>query len=221
MKELSIFIYESGDFREALDVSMKKNNSNEVGFFWNLNNLEEVFVIKGSQKSITMSDTIVRNWIKTAPKYSIVVMHNHPRNGLFSGADLKSFVDYVSIYAMTAVCNDGTIYTIYKTSEFDPIALMVYYNIGIQKGGNSMANSFLPLGYQPQSEEEMKMTEEKEKLYEYYGIHYGVIDGSKEDENNIEKEKDRTTAQILIMQGKTIPSDLEERLLQYKENEGK
>ena len=43
----------------------------------------------------------------------------------------------------------------------------------------SMANSFLPLGYQPQSEEEIKMTE----------------------------EKDRTTAQILIMQGKTIPSD--------------
>ena len=48
-----------------------------------------------------------------------------------------------------------------------------------------------------------------------------MIDGSKEDENNLEKEKDRTTAQILIMQGKTIPSDLEERLLQYKENEGK
>ena len=121
--------------KELLDVSMKKNNSNEVGFFWNLNNLDEVFVIKGSQKSITLSDTIVCNWIKTAPKYSIVVMHNHPRNGLFSGADLKSFVDYVSIYAMTAVCNDGTIYTIYKTSEFDPIALMVYYNNGIQKGG--------------------------------------------------------------------------------------
>ena len=79
--------------KELLDVSMKKNNSNEVGFFWNLNNLDEVFVIKGSQKSITLSDTIVHNWIKTAPKYSIVVMHNHPRNGLFSGADLKSFVD--------------------------------------------------------------------------------------------------------------------------------
>ena len=65
----------------------------------------------------------------------MVVMHNHPRNGLFSGADLKSFVDYVSIYAMTAVCNDGTIYTIHKTRDFDPIALMTYYNIGIQKGG--------------------------------------------------------------------------------------
>lgn len=79
-----------------------------------------------------------------------------------------------------------------------------------------MANSFLPLGYQPQSEEEIKMTEEKEKLYEYYGIPYGVIDGSEED-NDIEIEKDRTTAQILIMQGKPIPADLEKRLLEYKE----
>lgn len=77
-----------------------------------------------------------------------------------------------------------------------------------------MANSFLPLGYQPQSEEEIKMTEEKEKLYEYYGIPYGVIDGSEKD-NDI--EKDRTAAQILIMQGKPIPADLEKRLLEYKE----
>lgn len=80
-----------------------------------------------------------------------------------------------------------------------------------------MANSFLPLGYQPQSEEEIKMTEEKEKLYEYYGIPYGVIDGSEKDNKDIEVEKDRTTAQILIMQGKEIPADLEQRLLQYKE----
>ena len=77
----------------------------------------------------------MRNWIKTAPKYSIVVMHNHPRNGMFSGADLKSFVDYASIYAMTAVCNDGTIYSIHKTETFDPIALMVYYNDGIKNTG--------------------------------------------------------------------------------------
>ena len=82
-----------------------------------------------------------------------------------------------------------------------------------------MANSFLPLGYQPQSEEEVKMTEEKEKLYEYYGIPYGVIDGLEKEEKELEIEKDRTTAQILIMQGKEIPEDLGKRLLQYKEND--
>lgn len=121
--------------KDLLNIAMKKNNSNEVGFFWNLNDLDEVFVVKGTQKSISLSDAMLRNWIKIAPKNSIVVMHNHPRNGMFSGTDLKSFADYVSIYAMTAICNDGTIYSIHKTETFDPIALMVYYNIGIQKGG--------------------------------------------------------------------------------------
>lgn len=82
-KEMDLKLYNF--HKELLNISMKKNNCNEVG--------------------------------------------------LFSGADLKSFVDYVSIYAMTAVCNDGTIYTINKTSEFDPIALMMYYNSGIEKGG--------------------------------------------------------------------------------------
>ena len=72
--------------------------------------------------------------MKTASLYSIVIMHNHPRNGMFSGADLKSFADYASIYAMTAVCNDGTIYMIHKTSAFNPIALMLYYSEGIEKG---------------------------------------------------------------------------------------
>lgn len=84
-----------------------------------------------------------------------------------------------------------------------------------------MSNSFLPLGYQPQSEEEIRMTEEKEKLYEYYGIPYGVIDGTDNPNKEIEIEKDRTTAQILIMQGKEIPKELEQRLLQYKEEEKK
>ena len=90
-----------------------------------------------------------------------------------------------------------------------------------KKEGLSMANSFLPLGYQPQSEEEIKMTETKEKLYEYYGIPYGVIDGAEKEDKDIEIERDRTEAQILIMQGKPIPADLEKRLLQYKENEKK
>lgn len=132
-KEMNEKLYQH--HKRLLNISMKKNSSHEVGFFWNLNNLEEMFIIKGNQKSISLSDDILRNWIKTAPKYSIVVMHNHPRNGLFSGADLKSFVDYVSIYAMTAVCNDGTIYSITKTAEFDPIALMMYYNRGLEMGG--------------------------------------------------------------------------------------
>ena len=121
--------------QELLRLSMKKNHSYEVGLFWNLINWDEVYKINGTENGVALSDNDdIRRWIKTAPMNSVVVMHNHPRNGLFSGADLKSFSTYQSIYAMTAVCNDGTIYMMKKTEKFDPVALMMYYSIGIKEG---------------------------------------------------------------------------------------
>ena len=86
------------------------------------------------------------------------------------------------------------------------------------EGGKNMKKSFLPLGYVPQTEEQIAETERRENLYDYYGIPYGIFDGD-EKEDSTEIEKDRTEAQILIMQGKEIPKDLEERLLRYKEKD--
>lgn len=86
------------------------------------------------------------------------------------------------------------------------------------EGGKNMKKSFLPLGYVPQTEEQITETERRENLYDYYGIPYGIFDGDEKDDS-IEIEKDRTEAQILIMQGKEIPKDLEERLLRYKEQD--
>ena len=121
--------------QDLLTISMKKNKSCEVGFFWNLMEPDTVYKLRGDETCISLSSNKeIRNWIKTAPVNSIVVMHNHPRNGLFSGADLKSFATYNSIYAMTAVCNDGTIYMMKKTEKFDPFALMMYYSNGITEG---------------------------------------------------------------------------------------
>ena len=79
-----------------------------------------------------------------------------------------------------------------------------------------MKNSFLPLGYKEQTKEQILITENREKLYEYYGIPYGIFDNSSENIKDIKIEQDRTTAQILIMRGEKIPQDLEERLLMYK-----
>ncbi len=90
--------------QDLLWKSKTKNKHREVGFFWNLSNLDDVKVIYGKE------------------------------NGLFSGRDIESFADFMSIYAMTAVCNDGTIYTMVKLSEFDPILLKKVYNEGIGKG---------------------------------------------------------------------------------------
>ncbi len=82
-----------------------------------------------------------------------------------------------------------------------------------------MRDSFLPLGYKEQTKEQILVTENREKLYEYYGIPYGIFDNSDKNKKDIKIEKDRTTAQILIMKGEKIPQDLEERLLMYKKKD--
>lgn len=69
--------------------------------------------------------------VKNTNNYdSIVIMHNHPRNGLFSSADIQSFIDFDSVYLMTAVCNDGTIYMVRKEKNFNPLLMQKYYNEG-------------------------------------------------------------------------------------------
>ena len=82
-----------------------------------------------------------------------------------------------------------------------------------------MKSSFLPLGYKEQTQEQILITENREKLYEYYGIPYGIFDNSDKNKKDIKIEKDRTIAQILIMRGEKIPQDLEKRLLMYKKRD--
>lgn len=49
---------------------------------------------------------------------------------------------------------------------------------------------------------------------------YGIIDSEHEGEQYLsKKDKARETARIFIMQHKEMPSDLKERLLQYKKQE--
>lgn len=55
---------------------------------------------------------------------------------------------------------------------------------------------------------------ERIRRFEYYGIEYNNLDGGELAESK--KEKDRDEARILILMGKEIPKDLEERLLRYK-----
>jgi hypothetical protein len=68
---------------------------------------------------------------------SLVFMHNHPRNGMFSTSDLSTFISRPSLYGMTAVCNDGTIHTMFKTDEFNLIKFREIYNANIGIGSYS------------------------------------------------------------------------------------
>lgn len=80
---------------------------------------------------------------------------------------------------------------------------------------------YLPFGYIPQTEEQLKEQDRKFRLYEMYGIPYGMLDSSKsyELEDSIVVTEDRAKARLLIMQGLEIPEELKNRLLKYKQQE--
>ena len=82
-------------------------------------------------------------------------------------------------------------------------------------------NQYYPFGKQIiPTQEQVEAQQLKFKKYDYYGIPYGYFDTSKEGEGNTsKKERDRENARLLIMSGKSIPKDLETRLLQYKQQE--
>ena len=120
--------------KELLRISMNKNSNKEVGLFWNLNDVyKEPLKIIGKIDGFNISSNDEINKMVKNPYnlLTVVVMHNHPRNGLFSGADIRSFIDFNSIYLMTAVCNDGTIYMLRKEKNFNPLLMQKYYNDGV------------------------------------------------------------------------------------------
>ena len=65
---------------------------------------------------------------------------------------------------------------------------------------------------------EILQEERWRQLFRYYGIPYDMFD---ENMGSSQIDKDRNIASMLIIAGKPIPKDLEDRLLKYKEKEEK
>lgn len=65
----------------------------------------------------------------------------------------------------------------------------------------------------PQTADDIRKRTELFKIYDYYGIPYGIFD---EINVPLQVEKDWAEAVALIAQGEKIPLALEKRLLRYK-----
>ncbi len=90
-----------------------------------------------------------------------IVLHNHPSGLIFSKGDLQSFIDCESLYILGAVGNDGSVYFIEKTNNFDSY----YFD-------NYMYNIRLDYPIKMSFEEHMKFIEEVVKGAEEYGIKF-------------------------------------------------
>lgn len=108
----------------------KRNNSYEVACLWNLLD-NSIYWEKGNIRGVSFKNNIMaNNLLNRGASRSLVVVHNHPRNGLFSSIDVTTFIRSESIYIMIAVCNDGTIHMMKKLETFSEYALLYYYSAG-------------------------------------------------------------------------------------------
>ena len=114
--------------KELLKEAMTKNESNEVGFLINLVDWSWI-IIRGSERGISIkANPEARETLITAPAKSLIFIHNHPRNSVFSERDLNSFLTSDAIMLVTVVCNNGRTYYLEKNNEFDPNKALKYYD---------------------------------------------------------------------------------------------
>lgn len=66
---------------------------------------------------------------------------------------------------------------------------------------------------QPRKQTQLEQRKERERLYDYYGIPYGIFDGPSIPE---QVERDWSKAIAMIAKNEKIPMDLKQRLLKYK-----
>lgn len=117
------------DFHQyLLNVSKNRNNSNEVGIIISLDNWEH-YCLLGSENEISISkDCIARKIIQEAPYGSLIFMHNHPKNTVFSEQDLRSFFSADSIKVASVICNNGRIYLLVKLDNYSMVNAIYKYN---------------------------------------------------------------------------------------------
>lgn len=126
-------------------------NRMEVGILLDIHTWD-YWIIEGEKEcSVDIRESTEAFQVLTcARKNQLMMMHNHPSTGTFSGDDFKTFCNNDSIYAMTVVGNDASIYVLVKTKDFDENVLFEYaqiaqkyYEKGYKKNNGTMAMKYI------------------------------------------------------------------------------
>lgn len=123
-------------------------NEMEVGMLVDIHSWES-FLIRGNRPREVEVKNNVEAYKKLIGGYKnqLMFIHNHPSTGTFSGEDFKMFCYHSSLYIMTVVGNDSSIYMLIKTAEFnveralaDYMKLaMKYYDEGYKNNNGTLA----------------------------------------------------------------------------------
>ena len=116
--QTAFFIQET--HKELLRFAQTQNNSNEVACLLDLTTGEKLDFVKGDQVSVDVeADAASYHWLRTRPPNSVMLCHNYPGQSYFSMNDIFVFMHYDAVRTMSIVTNQGKVWTISKTAEFD------------------------------------------------------------------------------------------------------
>lgn len=100
---------------------------------------------KSTRKVKADEDAGAKEAMDTFSTNRLLLMHNHPSTGTFSGQDLKTFWNNPSIYIITAIGNDGSVYILQKDYNFDAEKLAMGYGHYAKKYWNRTNNGTLAI----------------------------------------------------------------------------
>ena len=106
--------------RDLLRIAKENNNSDEVACVYNLYTSEKTPFVFGDTVHVDLENDINVQMIKKKSyAFELAVGHNHPSTSNFSFADIDYFIsnDYYGL--MSVVSNQGEVYILLKTSNYD------------------------------------------------------------------------------------------------------
>lgn len=138
--------------KELLQKAQRLNIENdtnlmEVGILLDIHTWD-YWVIEGKKAcAVNIKDSMEAFYALTnARKNQLLMMHNHPSTGTFSGEDFKTFCNNDSLYIMTVIGNDASVYVLVKTKDFDKRVLVEYaklaqkyYEMGYKNNNGTIA----------------------------------------------------------------------------------
>lgn len=115
--------------REAQKLN-KLNNTNkmEVGILIDIHTWDSWTILGRKPCEVDMKDNpLALQNLTTGSKNSKMFMHNHPSTGTFSGEDFKTFCNNDTLYMMTVIGNDASVYIMIKDTTFKAEYALIEY----------------------------------------------------------------------------------------------
>ena len=108
-----------GAHKRLLRIAQTQNDSNEVLAILSFANTDEIHVL-GTETKVDPTTNAKACTAFFSSRYGdLMCLHNHPRTGTFSMADIDTFITHGAIGLMSVVTNQGEVYILHKNHRYN------------------------------------------------------------------------------------------------------